>query len=175
MGYTIVAGEPVISDDATADDRFAISALLSENEPVSAAAVTIAGQDEPFGALGALSKQRRSFSRDDLNFLQGVANVVSTAVAREGSKERLVQVRESERRRIARDLHDEALQRLTDALARRLVQAQVWLARRRRDGWPGWRRCFSGRASSCAARSTICGWEARRTGPSQSSSRRSSK
>jgi PAS domain S-box-containing protein len=117
MDHTIITGEPVISADVTADDRFRISALLSEHDPVSAAAVVIAGHDEPFGALGAFSKQRRSFSADDLNFLQSVANVVSTAVAREGSQEGVIQVRERERQRIARDLHDEALQNLTHALA----------------------------------------------------------
>jgi GAF domain-containing protein len=93
MGYTISVGEPVTSDDVTADDRFRISPLLSEHDPVSAAAVLIAGHEEPFGALGAFSKQRRSFSADDLNFLQGVANVISTAVAGAQSEERLVQVR----------------------------------------------------------------------------------
>jgi PAS domain S-box-containing protein len=117
MRYTVMAGEPVSSGDVTADDRFRIPALLSEHNPVSAATVVIVGHEEPFGALGVFSKQRRSFSADDLNFLQSVANVISTAVVRAESEERRDQVRENERQRIARDLHDEALQNLTDALA----------------------------------------------------------
>ena len=66
MGYTIMRGGPVISDDVTADDRFRIPPLLSERDPVSAATVVIPGREEPFGALGAFSKQRRTFSADDL-------------------------------------------------------------------------------------------------------------
>jgi DNA-binding NarL/FixJ family response regulator len=45
--------------------------------------------------------------------VQAVANTVATAVERSAAGRRLIEVREAERRRIARDLHDEALQDLT--------------------------------------------------------------
>jgi DNA-binding NarL/FixJ family response regulator len=47
-----------------------------------------------------------------------VANVVATAMDRARADQRLTAVREEERSRIARDLHDEALQTLSEAVAR---------------------------------------------------------
>jgi DNA-binding NarL/FixJ family response regulator/two-component sensor histidine kinase len=46
-----------------------------------------------------------------------VANIVATAIERSRASERLIDVRDAERRRIARDLHDDALQDLAYALA----------------------------------------------------------
>jgi DNA-binding NarL/FixJ family response regulator len=52
-----------------------------------------------------------------VSFVQAVANVLASAVERSRVQVQLVDVREIERRRIARDLHDEALQDVTHALA----------------------------------------------------------
>jgi PAS domain S-box-containing protein len=117
VGYTVAAGVPVVSDDVVADTRFEISGLLASHGAVSGVSVVIGGRDEPFGALGGFAKRRRSFSHDDINFMQAVANVLAMSVQRERAQERLTAVREAERRRIARDLHDEALQDLTHAMA----------------------------------------------------------
>ena len=51
-----------------------------------------------------------------MNFLQTVANVLAMAIEREKAQQRLQEVREAERTRIARDLHDDALQDLSGAL-----------------------------------------------------------
>ena len=48
--------------------------------------------------------------------MQAVANILATAVERSETQERLTEVLEDERRRIARNLHDEALRDLTEAL-----------------------------------------------------------
>ena len=78
--------------------------------------VVIHGQQRPFGVICADTTSHRTFSEDDINFLQAVANVLASAVERNETERRLEEVREAERSRIARDLHDEALQDLTDAL-----------------------------------------------------------
>jgi DNA-binding NarL/FixJ family response regulator/two-component sensor histidine kinase len=78
--------------------------------------VIIRGSEAPFGVLGAHTRDRRAFTREDASFLQAVANVIATAVEREESQEKLRDIQEAERRRMARDMHDEVLQDLTYAL-----------------------------------------------------------
>src|SRR3954466_3193800 len=117
VGYTLLGGEPVIAEDQANDPRFKRSALADEHHAVSALTVMIESRDEPFGVLEALSTRRRSFSPSEVGFVQAVANVLATAVERSRAHERLLEVLAAERRRIARDLHDEALQHLAHALA----------------------------------------------------------
>jgi PAS domain S-box-containing protein len=116
-GYALLRGEPVVAEDQANDPRFKRSALADEHGVVSALTVTIASPAEPFGVLEALSTRRRAFSESDVSFVQSVANVLAGAVERRRANERLAEVREVERRRIARELHDQALQDLTHALA----------------------------------------------------------
>ena len=117
VGYTLLRDEPVIAEDQANDPRFKRSALADEHGAVSALTVMIESPDEPFGVLEALSTRRRWFSPSEVAFAQAVANVLASAVERSRAHERLLEVLEAERRRIARDLHDEALQDLTHALA----------------------------------------------------------
>jgi PAS domain S-box-containing protein len=116
-GYALASHAPVISEDLESERRFMPSAVALEHGAVSAAGVVIHATQRPFGVLEALSRTRRAFSEPDVNLLQAVANVLATAVRRVEYESRIIEVRDNERRRIARDLHDEALQDLTDAIA----------------------------------------------------------
>jgi signal transduction histidine kinase/ActR/RegA family two-component response regulator len=116
LGYTLRRREPVMVEDMATDRRFSASVSARDHGVVSALSVMIESPDEPFGTFAALSTRRRTFSPSDVSFVQAVANVLASAVDRSRAQERLSQVREAERSRIARDLHDEALQELTDAL-----------------------------------------------------------
>jgi PAS domain S-box-containing protein len=114
-GFTLHLREPVIMEDLGTEMRFTPPPLLREHGIVSGMTVVIAGREMPFGVLGVHTQSRRTFSEDDVNFLQAVANVLAMAIERKETEERLEVVREAERSRIARDLHDQALQYLAHA------------------------------------------------------------
>jgi len=50
--------------------------------------VIIHGKDKPFGVLGTHTTKRRVFTKDDINFLQAVANVLAAAIERNRAYER---------------------------------------------------------------------------------------
>jgi DNA-binding NarL/FixJ family response regulator/signal transduction histidine kinase len=118
IGYTFRTGGPVVSTDVIHDPRFTISRFFAGHRPQSGMTVLIAGRDAPAGVLGAFTRERRAFGADDVSFLQAIANVLAAAVERNRVEARIIAVREAERRRIARDLHDEGLAHLTSVLAR---------------------------------------------------------
>src|SRR5919107_1252736 len=120
-GYALISEEPVIVEDLATETRFDPPSLLVEHGAVSGMSVVIHGQQRPFGVICADTTSHRTFSEDDINFLQAIANVLATAIERNKAQERLEENRELERSRIARDLHDDALQDLSGAL----VDAQL--------------------------------------------------
>ncbi len=88
-GYTLLSGEPVIVEDLRVERRFSGPPLLHEHGVVSGMSVVIQGQERPYGVLGAHTRERRTFTQDDVNFLQAVANVLATAIERKRAEEAL--------------------------------------------------------------------------------------
>jgi PAS domain S-box-containing protein len=117
VGYAFTAGDPVISEDVRADERFRISPVFAAQKPTSAVAVGIPVERERFGVFVSASREHRSFTSEDVDFIRAVANIIGMAVERSRVVRRLEEVRESERRRIARDLHDDALTELAGAVS----------------------------------------------------------
>jgi PAS domain S-box-containing protein len=88
-GYTLRANEPVIVQDLRTETRFTGPPLLHDHRVVSGLSVIIQVQGRPFGVLGAHTTRRRTFTQDDVHFLQAVANVLAMAIERQRAEEAL--------------------------------------------------------------------------------------
>ena len=87
-GYTLLSDEPVIVEDLRSEQRFRGHPLLREHGVVSGMTVIIRPGGQPFGILGAHTRERRTFTADDVNFLRAVANVLAAAIERERAEEK---------------------------------------------------------------------------------------
>ncbi len=102
-GYSLLIAGPLIVEDLETEQRFRVSPLLKEHQVRSGISVIIQGAGRPFGILGAHTASRRSFSRDDINFVQSLANVLAMAIERkqaEEEKARLLARVEEQRQRL---------------------------------------------------------------------------
>jgi two-component system cell cycle sensor histidine kinase/response regulator CckA len=95
-GYTLLSGQAVIVEDFRAETRFRPPPLLFEHGVVSGMSVVIGSLEHPFGILGVHTSNRREFSRDDVNFLQAIANVLATTIARKQTEDQLRQLQKFE-------------------------------------------------------------------------------
>ena len=91
-GYALLTGEPVESEDLMTDQRFSCPEVLRRHGIKSAVNVIIRGKDRPVGVLEVDSQHRRSFTQDDVNFLQGFANLLAAAIDRLALHRRLTVV-----------------------------------------------------------------------------------
>ncbi len=94
-GYTLLSHEPVIVSDLPTEKRFQGPKLLDDHQVVSGISVVIHGKESPFGVLGAHTTRSHTFSKDDIYFLQAIANLLATAIERQRVEDAL---RESEER-----------------------------------------------------------------------------
>jgi PAS domain S-box-containing protein len=136
-GFTLSNAAPVIVDDLRTETRFSASPLLREHGAVSGMSVVVPGRDHPFGILAAHSRERRTFTAEDTNFLQAVANVLATAIERHRAQEeaREFEKRMEQRNRLA-DMGAVAAQVVHDLgnpLAALSLQAEILLRRASRE------------------------------------------
>jgi GAF domain-containing protein len=86
VGYALLVNEPLIVEDLATETRFRPPPVLHEHGLVSGMSVVIHGRYGPVGVLGAYTRSRRFFSEEDANFMQAVANVLATAIERQGHR-----------------------------------------------------------------------------------------
>ncbi len=88
-GYTLLTYEPVVVEDLSTETRFSGPALLREHGVVSGLSAVIYGKNGAYGVLGAHSTKRRAFTREQVAFVQTVANLLATAIERKRAEEAL--------------------------------------------------------------------------------------
>jgi diguanylate cyclase (GGDEF)-like protein len=81
-GYALVTGETIVVHDLDNERRFQQSELQKQKEVKSAAVILIKGKGEPYGVIGAASRQLHRFSQQDIDFMQAIANVLANAIER---------------------------------------------------------------------------------------------
>jgi PAS domain S-box-containing protein len=74
--------DPVVVESFAEDDRVERPPLLAEMGIESGVAVVIEGDQAPWGVLQAHDAAARSFSENDVNFVQSVANVLAQGLQR---------------------------------------------------------------------------------------------
>ena len=75
-GHTLVSSEPLVVTDLATEPRFSGPALLLDHGVRSGISVTIPGETTPWGVLGIHSTSAAHFTRDDVSFVQAMANLV---------------------------------------------------------------------------------------------------
>jgi signal transduction histidine kinase/FixJ family two-component response regulator len=91
--YTLSAGSPVLVEDVTTETRFAVSPIFMKCR--SGISVLIQGRDRPFGILDTFDTRARTFTQDDIHFLQSIANILANAIINRQSLEAEIRAREA--------------------------------------------------------------------------------
>jgi len=88
-GYTLLKTTPVIVENLKTETRFFAPKLLVDHDVISGMSVIIQGKYGPFGILGVHTSKYRIFSKDDINFLQSIANVLASVIVRDSAEKDL--------------------------------------------------------------------------------------
>ncbi|MFZ0128898.1 MAG: GAF domain-containing sensor histidine kinase [Candidatus Dormiibacterota bacterium] len=114
------SGAPMLAVSDYAAGAFAEGAVLEEAGVRSGLTALIRGTEAPYGFVTLYARQPRCWTTEETEFLQLAANVLSVAVATKVASDdrrvlmcRLVRAREEERKRIAVEIHDDAVQVMT--------------------------------------------------------------
>ena len=99
-GYTLNSSKPVIVDNLKAETQFYGTQLLHKYNIVSGMSIVIQGKDGPWGILETYSIKQKTFSKNDINFLHSIANLLASAIARKKVEETLKESEEKYRKLI---------------------------------------------------------------------------
>lgn len=88
-GFTLFSKEPVILEDLRTEKRFHSVPMFGDADVVSGMSVVISTGEGPYGVFSVHTRQRRTFTKDEVNFLQAIANVLGTMIERRRADEAL--------------------------------------------------------------------------------------
>jgi sigma-B regulation protein RsbU (phosphoserine phosphatase) len=143
-GYTLASGEPVVIEDLRTEKRFTGPELLLEHGVVSGMSVVISTKEGPYGVLGAHTRTPRAFTRDEVNFLQAVSNILGSVIERHRAEAQLLRINRANR----------ALSRCNEAMIRATEESKFF--QQICDliiEEAGYRLCWVGRAETDEAKS----------------------
>lgn len=81
-GYTLLSESAVLVTDLHNEHRFSGPELLTSHEVTSGISTIIGSIDNPWGILGTHDTERRSFTDEDVQFVQSVANILAETIER---------------------------------------------------------------------------------------------
>jgi PAS domain S-box-containing protein len=90
--HTLGSSEPVVIEDLSAETRFEVPGSLIEQGAVSGVTVVVPGQPRPYGIISAYTSEPRTFTNDDLHFLQSLANWLAALIGRNEAEQGRKQV-----------------------------------------------------------------------------------
>lgn len=95
--HTLAERQPTIVEDYASEARFQVPDWAPGETAASGASVVIEGGETSYGVLGAHSAEPRSFSMEDVQMLQSVANVLAAALARQRAQRLESQLHQNQR------------------------------------------------------------------------------
>jgi len=120
--HTMQTDQPVVVTDFDAESRFSGPDLLTDHGVRSGVSVVIGPSDDPWGILGTHDTEPREFAEHEVNFVQSVATILASAVARHGHEQELVHQREQ----LAALNHlNEVVREVTDAVLEQSTREQI--------------------------------------------------
>jgi PAS domain S-box-containing protein len=81
-GLIMRSRAPVVIEDLAADPRIEHLPPHFDQPVISGLGVVVRGPDRPYGVLKVLSTCRRTFTTEEVHFVEAVANILASAIAR---------------------------------------------------------------------------------------------
>ena len=122
VSYALGEDEPVVVDDLATDARFRGPELLSDHDVRGTISTVVASFDETWGVLGVHDAEPRTFTEPEVNFVQSVANVLTTAIERHRSERELR--RQNEALAALHDLN-EVVNDITDTVIDKATRTEI--------------------------------------------------
>ncbi|WIV66272.1 sensor histidine kinase [Natrialbaceae archaeon AArc-T1-2] len=80
--YTLANDRPIVVEDLETETRFDGPELLTSHDVRSGISIVVGPFDEPWGILGVHDTARRTFTDQDVTFVQSVANILAETIER---------------------------------------------------------------------------------------------